>query len=186
MKKLNILLMLAVIGYIFHPSLAPHLLKLAGLPPLPVEEEESELTNQDEPIEQTIEKPLEKKPIIKIPELIAEKNVPKVPVAPMPNKIPKVDPVIPDKEPEIVLSAADFERIITASVEAGNHIPFKEDNIIEWALKEQSIHKIEDRYEGEVSIEIGDLFGKHIRRVFLSISDEKITTWDWITDEEEK
>ncbi len=88
-------------------------------------------------------------------------------------------------EEEVIVKArkldeTDFKIIITNGVEAGGFIDFRKDNIISWKLKEQAISLQGSQYEGEISIEVGSLFGPQLRRAKVVIKDEVITSWDWL------
>ncbi len=92
----------------------------------------------------------------------------------------KEEPKIKVKE----LSETDFMIIITNAVEAGGRIDFRKDNIISWKLKEQVFSLQGSQYEGEISIEVGNLFGPELRRAKVVIKDEVISSWDWIVVDE--
>jgi len=117
-----------------------------------------------------VEKPAESK---KEPEpMKGDANIAEVPKEEKPE-----EPITPD------LNSNETERIIIDAVETGKWIDFRKDNIIEWKLLEQSFSKLDNEYQGEVSVEIGNLFGKSNRKAKVTIVDKKVIQWIWIETE---
>jgi hypothetical protein len=177
MKKFFALLLVGFFGYMLHPSIPPKLLGLSekkeevSKEPVsdPVVEPEKPAVIPDKPVIE--EEPKSKKIIShrmaekdELPEIVEE-----------PEKKPD-EPIV--KVPE--LNETDFKIIITKAVEAGGQIDFRKDNIISWELKDQSISLQGNQYEGEISIEVGTLFGPELRRAKVVIKDEAISSWEWL------
>lgn len=178
MRKFLILTLSGAAGYMFYPALAPALFGI-------------NISEQSAIVDQAIEPrtQLEKAPAKKLPKEEPAKPVAeKKPVFPAP--MPEADKVAqvpveekPSEPDEPDLTSTDFELIIDDAVETGKYIDFRKDNIIEWKLLEQQFSKFDDIYQGEVSVEIGNLFGKSVRKAQVTIKDKKVTEWVWVETE---
>jgi len=202
MKRFYILLLVGLFGYIAYPFLPP---KLLGISKREVDDSSEPVREMKvrlvEPVvipdKLLIEKESEVPVVIPDNLLIeVESEVEKIASHKMAKKdeLPEIkkEPEKqaeeePEEEPEeevIVkvrkLDETDFKIIITNGVEAGGFIDFRKDNIISWKLKEQAISLQGSQYEGEISIEVGSLFGPELRRAKVVIKDELITSLEWL------
>ncbi|MFT5905818.1 MAG: hypothetical protein ACI9E1_001422 [Cryomorphaceae bacterium] len=174
MKRFLALLLVGLFGYIAYPLFPPKLLGLSEkkdeisseLVIEPQVKPEKPLVISDRPV-------IEKEPEVK---KIASHKMAKEVEIPEIKKEPEEEPIV--KVPE--LDQTDFKIIITNGVETGGRIDFRKDNIISWELKEQVFSLQGSQYEGEISIEVGTLFGPELRRAKVVIKDEVISSWDWI------
>jgi len=183
MNRVYVLLLAGLFGYIAHPFLPPKLIGVA----------EKKDAGSSDPLpekEVKVEKPIAipEKPVV-IPEKPSLKKLGSHKMAKR-DDLPEIV-VEPKKEPEVdvkvkELSETDFKIIITNGVEAGGRIDFRKDNIISWKLKEQVFSLQGSQYEGEISIEVGTLFGPELRRAKLVIKDEVISSWQWLVDDKKE
>jgi hypothetical protein len=198
MKMFYILLLVGLVGYIAYPFLPPKLLGIskreADDSSDPVRETEVKLVGSVViPDKILIEKESEESVVIPDKLLIeveskVEPEVEKIVSHKMAKKdeLPEIKKEPEEQAEEVVIVKArkldetDFKIIITNGVEAGGFIDFRKDNIISWTLKEQAISLQGSKYEGEISIEVGSLFGPQLRRAKVVIKDEVITSWEWL------
>jgi|TARA_B110000908_G_scaffold134078_1_gene158383 hypothetical protein len=182
MKMFYILLLVGLVGYIAYPFLPPKLLGIS----------KREVDDSLEPVRETEVKLVESvvipdKLLIEV-ESKLEPEVEKIASHKMAKKdeLPEIKKEPEEQaEEEVIVKArkldeTDFKIIITNGVEAGGCIDFRKDNIISWTLKEQAISLQGSQYEGEISIEVGSLFGPQLRRAKVVIKDEVITSWEWL------
>ncbi len=178
MNKLYFLILVGLSGYIAYPYVPP---KLLGI---------SEKKRESQPVPQAEPAEVAEKPVVisKDPSEENDARPKKLGSHSMGKKkdLPEIE-----EEPEDLplvkeLDASDISRIITKRVEEGKLIDFRKDNIISWELKEQAFSLMENRYKGEVSIEVGTLFGPELRRANVEITDEEISSWKWVEVDKNK
>lgn len=176
MNKFIGLILAGLLGYIAYPFMPP---KLFG-----VKEVASSEVEVKEEVKEVVVPEDKKLPEVVIPEVVKEEAQP-IKMQPEIAKeeiIPEIeDPVVVPKIKE--LDEVDIKKIISTGVETGKYVDFRKNNIISWELKELSLSLQGSRYEGEITIELGTLFGPKLRRANVVISDEEISEWKWLEDD---